>query len=122
MHADRGVDTSHVEVIKGRPTRDILVTRSLEGDRTFAGFGKARTEEYADCFLDPGKVNWDVVKVRRERGGGRNVCGPGGLFLGGTEALGGGQGIQILDDALPGVRGAHTACCLPWAYLDLMLA
>ena len=25
------------------PTRDVLVVRALDGDRTFAGFGKARS-------------------------------------------------------------------------------
>ncbi|GAB4823544.1 hypothetical protein N2152v2_010590 [Parachlorella kessleri] len=59
---DREVDTSHIQLEEDRPTRDILVTRSLDGDRTFAGFGKRRTEEYADCFLDPEKLPLDVVK------------------------------------------------------------
>ena len=29
------------------PTRDVLVVRALDGDRTFAGFGKASTAVYA---------------------------------------------------------------------------
>ena len=39
LPAERGVDTSAVQRVE-RPTRDILVTRSPEGDREFAGFGK----------------------------------------------------------------------------------
>ena len=34
------MDTSAVQRVASRPTRDILVTRSLDGDRSFAGFGK----------------------------------------------------------------------------------
>jgi fructokinase len=34
------------------PTRRVYVTRSLEGDRTFAGFGDLDTTEFADAFLD----------------------------------------------------------------------
>ncbi len=34
------------------PTRRVYVTRSLEGDRTFAGFGDLDTAEFADAFLD----------------------------------------------------------------------
>lgn len=48
------------------PTRDILVTRSLDGDRTFAGFGAAATTEYADCFLSADKIPLDLVKVGPE--------------------------------------------------------
>lgn len=38
--AERGVDTSAIQRVE-RPTRDILVTRKPDGDRQFAGFGKA---------------------------------------------------------------------------------
>jgi fructokinase len=34
------------------PTRRVYVTRSLEGDRTFAGFGDVDTTAFADAFLD----------------------------------------------------------------------
>lgn len=34
------MDTSGVQRVE-RPTRDILVTRKPDGDRQFAGFGKA---------------------------------------------------------------------------------
>lgn len=37
--------------------------RSLEGDRTFAGFGKAAADEYADCFIDADKLPEEKLKV-----------------------------------------------------------
>ena len=39
--AERGVNVNAVERLP-HPTRDVLVVRALDGDRTFAGFGKAR--------------------------------------------------------------------------------
>lgn len=53
--ATRGVDTSYVQR-KGLPTREVLVTRDLSGDRTFAGFrsGGSKTMSsggYADCEI-----------------------------------------------------------------------
>ncbi|KAK9816807.1 hypothetical protein WJX72_005293 [[Myrmecia] bisecta] len=57
----RNVDLSAVQRVK-QPTRDVLVTRSLEGDRTFSGFGVAKTTEYADCFLDSDKLPIDVIQ------------------------------------------------------------
>ena len=33
------------------PTRDVLVVRALDGDRTFAGFGKARAGVSAFAFI-----------------------------------------------------------------------
>jgi hypothetical protein len=44
-------------------TRDVLVERSLEGDRNFAGFGKAAADEYSDCFIDPDLLPEDKLKV-----------------------------------------------------------
>jgi hypothetical protein len=41
MSAERGVNVDAVERLP-HPTRDVLVVRALDGDRTFAGFGKAR--------------------------------------------------------------------------------
>lgn len=41
LAAGRGIDLSAV-ARTSQPTRDVLVTRSLDGDRTFAGFGKAK--------------------------------------------------------------------------------
>lgn len=57
---DRNVDTKYVQR-NSHPTRDVLVTRSLDGDRTFAGFGAAKTTEYADCFVDASKLPTDVI-------------------------------------------------------------
>ena len=68
--SERKVDTSHIQR-SGHPTRDVLVTRSLDGDRTFAGFSKP-TDQYADCFLEAGKLPLDVIKVCAV-GGGRAV-------------------------------------------------
>lgn len=48
----RSVDTSLVQRISGAPTRDVLVTRTADGERTFAGFGAAAVDGYADCFMD----------------------------------------------------------------------
>ena len=56
---ERGVDVSYIQRVK-QPTRDVLVTRSLDGDREFAGFGK-NTDSYADCFLDASKIPSDVI-------------------------------------------------------------
>lgn len=44
-----------------KPTRDVLVTRSLDGDREFAGFGAAATTDYADCFIDPGILPLELI-------------------------------------------------------------
>lgn len=38
--AERGVNVNAVQRLP-HPTRDVLVVRALDGDRTFAGFGKA---------------------------------------------------------------------------------
>lgn len=59
--ASRGIDLSAV-VRTSQPTRDVLVTRSMDGDRTFAGFGKAKANEYADCFIDPEKLPVEVLE------------------------------------------------------------
>ncbi len=43
--------------------RDVLVVRSLDGDREFSGFGKAETTAYADCFVDASKLPIDKIEV-----------------------------------------------------------
>ncbi len=49
---ERGVDTSGVQIHPTAPTRSVLVLRSVDGDRTFAGFGDQRaTTEFADTQL-----------------------------------------------------------------------
>jgi fructokinase len=47
-----GVDTSGVQRHATAPTRQVYVTRSLEGERHFAGFGNISTTEFADTRLD----------------------------------------------------------------------
>ena len=47
-----GVDISGVQYSSKAPTRQVYVTRSLDGDRTFAGFGKRAADEFADAYLE----------------------------------------------------------------------
>ena len=47
----------------GAPTRDVLVTRDMSGERTFAGFGAAANEEYADAMIQADKLPLDAIKV-----------------------------------------------------------
>jgi fructokinase len=56
---DRHVNVEYIQRVK-QPTRDVLVTRTLQGDREFAGFGKS-TESYADCFIDENKIPSDLI-------------------------------------------------------------
>ncbi|AUT04005.1 carbohydrate kinase [Nostoc sp. CENA543] len=46
-----GVDTTGIQRHPSAPTRQVYVVRSLTGDRTFAGFGKYDTSEFADTRL-----------------------------------------------------------------------
>ncbi|MTJ09562.1 carbohydrate kinase [Anabaena sp. UHCC 0204] len=48
---DIGVDTTGVQRHSTAPTRQVYVVRDLAGDRTFAGFGKYDTSEFADTRL-----------------------------------------------------------------------
>jgi fructokinase len=43
------------------PTRKVYVERNLEGDRKFAGFGKFKTSEFADTFLDSEKIPYSLI-------------------------------------------------------------
>ncbi|MEL6579860.1 MAG: carbohydrate kinase [Cyanobacteria bacterium J06621_12] len=47
-----GVDVAGIQYSQKFPTRQVYVTRSLEGDRTFAGFGKLVADQFADAYLD----------------------------------------------------------------------
>lgn len=49
---DVGVDTTAVQRHSSAPTRKVYVTRSLSGDRQFAGFGQYDTAEFADTYLN----------------------------------------------------------------------
>ncbi|MBD2440294.1 carbohydrate kinase [Nostoc sp. FACHB-110] len=51
-----GVDTSGVQRHSSAPTRQVYVVRDLAGDRTFAGFGKYDTSEFADTRLQAEKL------------------------------------------------------------------
>ena len=57
----RGVNVEGVQTIPGRKTRDILVTRTSDGDRTFAGFG-SESSSYADCFIEADKLPEHLIK------------------------------------------------------------
>jgi len=46
-----GVDITGVQRHPNAPTRQVYVVRDLAGDRTFAGFGKYDTSEFADTRL-----------------------------------------------------------------------
>jgi fructokinase len=56
----RNVDCEYIQR-NDHPTRDVLVTRSLDGDRQFAGFGVAHTTEYADCYLEASELPESVI-------------------------------------------------------------
>ncbi|CAJ1948911.1 unnamed protein product [Cylindrotheca closterium] len=50
---ETGVDTSLVQRDESMPTRRVMVTRSMEGDREFGGFYEGRDADgFADCNLD----------------------------------------------------------------------
>jgi fructokinase len=53
---DVGVDTTGVQRHPTAPTRQVYVTRDSGGDRTFAGFGKYDTSEFADTYLQSAKL------------------------------------------------------------------
>ena len=53
---DLGVDTTGVQGHSTAPTRQVYVVRDLAGDRTFAGFGKYDTSEFADTRLESAKL------------------------------------------------------------------
>jgi fructokinase len=53
---DVGVDTIGVQRNSTAPTRQVYVVRSLNGDRSFAGFGEYDTSEFADTYLDATKL------------------------------------------------------------------
>ncbi len=51
-----GVETTGVQRHSTAPTRQVYVVRDLGGDRTFAGFGKYDTTEFADTRLQAEKL------------------------------------------------------------------
>jgi fructokinase len=54
---DVGVDTTGVQRHPTAPTRQVYVTRDSGCDRTFAGFGKYNTSEFADTYLQSAKLS-----------------------------------------------------------------
>ncbi|MGF1587972.1 MAG: carbohydrate kinase [Pleurocapsa sp.] len=46
-----GVELSGVQYSNQAPTRLVYVTRNEQGDRTFAGFGDQRADQFADAYL-----------------------------------------------------------------------
>ena len=58
-----GVDRTGIQRIEGYPTRCVLVTRDLMGDRTFAAFGENRSSEcFADTRLDAEKLPLEFLR------------------------------------------------------------
>ncbi len=57
-----GVDTSGIQKHPQAPTRKVYVLRNRKGDRSFAGFGDFKTEEFADCFLQKSKLNQKLLQ------------------------------------------------------------
>lgn len=57
----RHVDLTPVQRVP-QPTRDVLVTRDEGGEREFSGFGAAKNNEYADCFIDGDKIPESTIK------------------------------------------------------------
>ena len=47
-----GVDVSGIQYHPQAPTREVYVTRSTQGDRTFAGFGDRAADRFADAYLE----------------------------------------------------------------------
>ena len=63
--AEIGVDITDLQR-NDKPTRDVLVTFTKENDREFVGFGSAKNDEFADCFLEAGKLPLDKLKVQQQ--------------------------------------------------------
>ena len=51
-----GVDLSGVQYSERFPTREVYVTRTESGDRTFAGFGERQPDLFADAYLQADRL------------------------------------------------------------------
>lgn len=51
-----GVDITGIQRHPLAPTRQVYVLRSTEGDRSFAGFGERKPNEFADAYLEAAKL------------------------------------------------------------------
>jgi fructokinase len=58
----QGVGVRGLQYHPTAPTRQVQVLRSIDGDRTFAGFGEIPTDQFADAYLDhiPAAIFTDV--------------------------------------------------------------
>ncbi|WP_299489258.1 carbohydrate kinase [Acaryochloris sp. IP29b_bin.137] len=54
------VNTAGIQTHAQAPTRQVYVTRTLEGDRTFAGFGDYDTSDFADTQLQADRLPTDL--------------------------------------------------------------
>ena len=54
--AQIGVNCQGIQEHPTAPTRSVYVTRSLDGDRAFAGFGDLPTDQFADAFLNADRL------------------------------------------------------------------
>lgn len=61
LAAERNVNVDAVSRVR-QPTRDVLVVRALDGDRTFAGFGKVRHTESVIVSNSHEVNNYEVFK------------------------------------------------------------
>ena len=84
------VDLSVVQRVP-EPTRDVLVTRDEGGEREFSGFGAAKNDEYADCFIDADKMPEPTIKASRLLAGSSFLC----LHLAGSQNLSRMHGIML---------------------------
>ncbi|GAB1538255.1 carbohydrate kinase [Scytonema sp. NUACC21] len=60
---DLGVDTTGIQRHPTAPTRQVNVVRSLEGDRSFAGFKDFKTTEFADTYLKADKLPIELFEA-----------------------------------------------------------
>jgi fructokinase len=66
VFADVGVDTALTRRLQKHPTRQVLVTRTVGGDREFAGFeGFRPSNDFADCYYELDDRNADRLIVQQ---------------------------------------------------------
>jgi len=58
---ERGVDLSAAQFVD-LPTRDVLVVFDNEGDREFIGFGSAKANQFADCYISGNELPADTIR------------------------------------------------------------
>ena len=95
LFSQRGVDTSMLQVEPSRPTRIVLVRRSLDGERQFQGFAGDQGDGFADQALQPVALP-------------SNAC----WLLVGTIPLASPQSAQALLDAVALARSHGIALAL----------